>query len=66
MMSVEEGQRARLNILLVEDDPAHAELIIRSARHRKESRGLHYNLQYPQSDDERWRKDTVLRRPFVG
>jgi L-aspartate oxidase len=43
-----------------------AELIIRSARHRKESRGLHYNLQYPQSDDERWRKDTVLRRPFVG
>ena len=43
-----------------------AELIIRCASHRKESRGLHYNLQYPQSDDERWRKDTVLRRPFVG
>ena len=43
-----------------------AELIIRSARHRKESRGLHYNLQYPQPDDRRWCKDTVLRRPFVG
>jgi L-aspartate oxidase len=43
-----------------------AELIIRSARHRKESRGLHYNLQYPEADDQRWRKDTVLRRPFVG
>ncbi len=43
-----------------------AELIIRSARHRKESRGLHYNLQYPQPDDQRWCKDTVLRRPFVG
>jgi L-aspartate oxidase len=43
-----------------------AELIIRSASHRKESRGLHYNLQYPQRDDRRWCKDTVLRRPFVG
>ena len=42
-----------------------AELIIKCARHRKESRGLHYNLQYPQHDD-RWLKDTILRRPFVG
>lgn len=43
-----------------------AELIIRCASHRKESRGLHYNLQYPERDDRRWCKDTVLRRPFVG
>ncbi|NNG00580.1 MAG: L-aspartate oxidase [Desulfobacteraceae bacterium] len=43
-----------------------AELIIKCATHRKESRGLHYNLQYPQRDDKRWMKDTVLRRPFVG
>jgi L-aspartate oxidase len=42
-----------------------AELIIKCARHRKESRGLHYNLQYPQHD-ARWLKDTILRRPFVG
>ena len=42
-----------------------AELIIKCARHRKESRGLHYNLQYPQHDD-RWLKDTILRRQFVG
>ena len=43
-----------------------AELIITCAMHRKESRGLHYTLQYPERDDRRWRKDTVLRRPFIG
>lgn len=43
-----------------------ADLIIRSASHRKESRGLHYNILYPGRDDERWRKDTILRRSLVG
>jgi L-aspartate oxidase len=43
-----------------------AELIIRCALHRKESRGLHYNIAYPERDDRRWKKDTVIRRPFVG
>jgi L-aspartate oxidase len=42
-----------------------AELIIRCAMHRKESRGLHYNIAYPEKNDLRWKKDTVLRRPFV-
>jgi L-aspartate oxidase len=36
-------------------------LIIESARRRKESRGLHYTLDYPSKDD-RFRRDTVLRR----
>ncbi|MBN1931112.1 MAG: L-aspartate oxidase [Desulfobacterales bacterium] len=43
-----------------------AELIIKCAMHRKESRGLHYNIEYTSRDDKRWQKDTVLRRPFVG
>jgi L-aspartate oxidase len=42
-----------------------AEIIIRCALHRKESRGLHYNIAYPEKNDLRWKKDTVLRRPFV-
>ncbi len=38
-----------------------AELIIRSALMRKESRGLHYNLEYPEKDDKHWLKDTILK-----
>lgn len=43
-----------------------AELVIQCAMLRKESRGLHYNIQYPEKDDKFWLKDTILRRPFVG
>jgi len=38
-----------------------AKLIICSAIFRKESRGLHYNIDYPDCDDIRYIRDTVLR-----
>lgn len=39
-----------------------AELIIESALLRKESRGLHYTLDYLERDDANWKRDTVLRK----
>jgi L-aspartate oxidase len=39
-----------------------AKLIVASARMRKESRGLHFNLDYPEKNDRVWLKDTVVSR----
>ena len=39
-----------------------AELIVSCAVFRKESRGLHYNIDYPERDDAHWLRDTVLAK----
>ncbi len=41
-----------------------AELIIRCALKRQESRGLHYTIDYPDTDDVHWKRDTILRKTF--
>src|SRR5690606_28798139 len=41
-----------------------AELVVRSARLRRESRGLHHNTDDPYRDNERELRDTVLERAW--
>jgi len=60
------GFRVATDLIELRNIAMVAELIVKCALHRKESRGLHYNIQHPRRDDRRWLKDTVLRRQFVG
>lgn len=55
------GHRVNTDILELRNLVAVAGLIVDCAIRRKESRGLHYTLDHPETDD-RLRADTVLRK----
>lgn len=61
-------RRARLRPELVElrNMVAVAHLVTKCALYRCESRGLHWRSDFPQTDDAKWKRDTVVKRTGGG
>ncbi len=41
-----------------------AQIIVSSASARRESRGLHYNVDFPLRDDTHWKRDSIVSKAF--
>jgi L-aspartate oxidase len=54
----------RLEVLELRNIAEVAYILIQSALSRKESRGLHCNLDYPGIDDKHFKKNTIIQRKF--
>jgi L-aspartate oxidase len=54
--------RITVDLLELRNLATVAALIVDSALSRKESRGLHFTMDYPETGDELFRRDTLLSR----